>query len=278
MSTAARLLIRTALPLRSDGASASTSPASATDGLDAPDARFPSQAVELTTFYTYSFPPSPPSPTASIISSSSTSTSFFAPSAAGLQNRPLRRTNSHDAGSASSPAAPQNARHARSASLATLLPSSLARTSSVSSASSSNRFPATRLASSSASARRMTADERRELADKIWRDIWQSGIGRAVSAAMAHPWTRQEKIKRGVWAAAVAAIIAVGSITGAQLKTDRQKEQAIREFRQTSPEEQIAILETQKNHLLQQKGALERKLDLFHQRVKERESTGGKSR
>ena len=40
---------------------------------------------------------------------------------------------------------------------------------------------------------------------------------------MAHAWTRQDKIKRGIWAAAFAAVILVGSLTGAQLKSDKQK-------------------------------------------------------
>lgn len=40
---------------------------------------------------------------------------------------------------------------------------------------------------------------------------------------MAYQWTRQEKFKRGVWSVAVAAVICVGAITGAQLKTDKQK-------------------------------------------------------
>lgn len=37
--------------------------------------------------------------------------------------------------------------------------------------------------------------------------------------------TRQQKFKRGVWAVAVAAVIFVGSLTGAQLKQDKQKEE-----------------------------------------------------
>lgn len=37
--------------------------------------------------------------------------------------------------------------------------------------------------------------------------------------------TKQQKFKRGVWAVAVAAVIFVGSLTGAQLKQDKQKEE-----------------------------------------------------
>ncbi|GJN81950.1 hypothetical protein PLIIFM63780_005486 [Purpureocillium lilacinum] len=89
---------------------------------------------------------------------------------------------------------------------------------------------------------------------------------------MAHAWTRQDKIKRGIWAAAFAAVIFVGSLTGAQLKSDKQKEESIKQFRQTTAADQIAILETQKVHLLQQKAQLERKLDVFKERVREREA------
>ncbi|KAF7563880.1 hypothetical protein G7046_g268 [Stylonectria norvegica] len=91
-------------------------------------------------------------------------------------------------------------------------------------------------------------------------------------------WTRQEKIKRGIWAAAFAACIFVGTITGATLKQDKQKEeidplfptQAITQFRAITPSEQIAILNDQKKILLDQKSALQRKIDLFHERVQER--------
>ncbi|KAF4508800.1 hypothetical protein G6O67_005136 [Ophiocordyceps sinensis] len=89
---------------------------------------------------------------------------------------------------------------------------------------------------------------------------------------MAHAWTRQDKIKRGVWAAAFVTVVSVGSLTGAQLKSDRQKKEAIDEFRKTSASEQIAILQTQKESLLMQRANLERKMALFRERVRERES------
>lgn len=38
-------------------------------------------------------------------------------------------------------------------------------------------------------------------------------------------WTRQQKFKHGVWACAFAAIIFVGTYTGAQLKTDNEKKE-----------------------------------------------------
>ncbi|KAG5940254.1 hypothetical protein E4U53_007620 [Claviceps sorghi] len=91
---------------------------------------------------------------------------------------------------------------------------------------------------------------------------------------MSYPWTRQEKLKRGIWSVAIAAVICVGAITGAQLKTDKQKKEAISQFRTTSTADQIAILEVQRNHLLQKKAELERKLHLFRDRASERQ--GGK--
>jgi hypothetical protein len=36
-------------------------------------------------------------------------------------------------------------------------------------------------------------------------------------------WTRQQKLRGGVWAAALGAVIIVGTLTGAQLKSDKQK-------------------------------------------------------
>ncbi|KAG5972030.1 hypothetical protein E4U55_000951 [Claviceps digitariae] len=91
---------------------------------------------------------------------------------------------------------------------------------------------------------------------------------------MTYSWTRQEKFKRGIWSVAIAAVICVGAITGAQLKTDKQKKEAISQYRTTSTADQIASLQVQKNHLLRQKAGLERKLDLFRERVSERQ--GGK--
>lgn len=107
--------------------------------------------------------------------------------------------------------------------------------------------------------------------------------------------TRQQKITRGVWAAAFGAVIFVGAITGAQLKTDEQKtevhslplpssaanhtdsSQRIKQFRQTAPADQIAVLEDQKKHLMQQKRGLEHKVDMFRKRVKEREAEKAKA-
>ncbi|KAL7808102.1 hypothetical protein V8C44DRAFT_366904 [Trichoderma aethiopicum] len=82
--------------------------------------------------------------------------------------------------------------------------------------------------------------------------------------------TRQQKVKGGVWAVAFAAVIMVGTLTGAQLKSDKQKEQAIKEFRQVTPSEQIAMLQKQRAILVDQRAALQKKLDVFKERVRER--------
>ncbi|KAF5138962.1 hypothetical protein E5D57_002751 [Metarhizium anisopliae] len=98
---------------------------------------------------------------------------------------------------------------------------------------------------------------------------------------MAYQWTRPEKFKRGVWSVAVAAVICVGAITGAQLKRSNLSllmgDKAIKQFRETSTADQVAILEAQKDHLTQQKLGLERKLESFKERVRERHEKGGKS-
>lgn len=64
--------------------------------------------------------------------------------------------------------------------------------------------------------------------------------------------------------------VAVGSITGASIKSDQQKEHAIKEFRETSPQEQMAMLEAHKDELLKSKAIVQRKIDLFKERVEER--------
>ncbi|RMJ07249.1 hypothetical protein BHE90_012570 [Fusarium euwallaceae] len=87
-----------------------------------------------------------------------------------------------------------------------------------------------------------------------------------------HQWTRHEKFKRGIWAVAFAACIFAGTITGAQLKTDNEKKEAIKEFRATSPHDQIAALLSQRQALISQKEILQRKMDAFQDRVKEREA------
>ncbi|KAM0524885.1 hypothetical protein ACHAPE_000991 [Trichoderma viride] len=84
------------------------------------------------------------------------------------------------------------------------------------------------------------------------------------------PLTKQQKWKGGVWAVAFAAVIMVGTLTGAQLKSDKQKEEAIHEFRQITPSEQIAMLEKQRSTLVEQQTALQKKLDVFKERAQER--------
>ncbi|KAM0254918.1 hypothetical protein ACHAQJ_006291 [Trichoderma viride] len=88
--------------------------------------------------------------------------------------------------------------------------------------------------------------------------------------ALKNALTRQQKIKGGVWAVAFAAVIMVGTLTGAQLKSDKQKEQAIKEFRQITATEQIAMLQKQRASLVEQRVVLQKKLDVFKERVQER--------
>jgi hypothetical protein len=121
--------------------------------------------------------------------------------------------------------------------------------------------------------------------------------------------TRHTKIKSGIWAAGFFAVITVGTLTGAMLKNDQQKadvrllsrsplppasppslilplprhlwplyadqktpRQAITKFRETTPAEQIAMLEDQKLVLLDNRAVLQRKLDAFQDRVQKRDA------
>lgn len=76
--------------------------------------------------------------------------------------------------------------------------------------------------------------------------------------------------KNGFLAAGIGVIVIVGSLTGAQLKTDQQKKELIHKFREAAPDEQIRALEEQRSVLVQQRGMLERRLDGFKERAKER--------
>ncbi|EGR50015.1 uncharacterized protein TRIREDRAFT_121239 [Trichoderma reesei QM6a] len=125
--------------------------------------------------------------------------------------------------------------------------------------------------------RGMTQTERQKKANQVWRGYWSWGQTttwghREQKIKMASPssLTKQQKFKGGVWAVAFAAVIMVGTLTGAQLKSDKQKEQAIQEFRQVTPSEQIAMLQKQRAILVDQRTALQKKLDVFKERVRER--------
>ena len=103
--------------------------------------------------------------------------------------------------------------------------------------------------------------------------------------------------KPAVLAVAFAAVIVVGSLTGAQLKQDKQKEQvsyvtsisifettgcqplliiigrmwqAIKEFRAVQPADQIRTLEEQRKVLMEQRAVLQRKIDIFEDKVKQK--------
>ncbi|OAA75037.1 hypothetical protein LEL_07025 [Akanthomyces lecanii RCEF 1005] len=80
------------------------------------------------------------------------------------------------------------------------------------------------------------------------------------------------KLRGGLIASAFGAVIIVGALTGAQLKTDVQKT----EFRADSPAQQIAILEEQRKHLVQQSRQMDRKMQVFQERLLEREEEKAK--
>ncbi|KAJ2974651.1 hypothetical protein NQ176_g5945 [Zarea fungicola] len=79
------------------------------------------------------------------------------------------------------------------------------------------------------------------------------------------------KLRGGIIASAFGAVIIVGALTGAQLKQDQQKDEAIQQFRADSPAQQISILEEQRKHLLVQRAQIDRKMEVFQERLKERE-------
>ncbi|KAJ6781231.1 hypothetical protein PWT90_05094 [Aphanocladium album] len=72
------------------------------------------------------------------------------------------------------------------------------------------------------------------------------------------------KLRGGLIATAFGAVIIVGSLTGAQLKSDHQKT------------EQIGILEEQRKHLVLQRAQIDRKMEVFQERLKEREEEKAK--
>ncbi|KAG6316057.1 hypothetical protein E4U22_007388 [Claviceps purpurea] len=89
---------------------------------------------------------------------------------------------------------------------------------------------------------------------------------------MSTRWTRQDKIKRAVFSVSIAAVILVGVITGAQLKTDKQKNEAVTKIKTTPLADQIAYLEEQKRALLQQRSELENKLQHYKDRMVQRKA------
>ncbi|KAJ4147366.1 hypothetical protein LMH87_001890 [Akanthomyces muscarius] len=92
---------------------------------------------------------------------------------------------------------------------------------------------------------------------------------------MSGPLTKP-KLRGGLIASAFGAVIIVGALTGAQLKTDVQKTESIKQFRADSPAQQIAILEEQRKHLVQQSRQMDRKMQVFQERLVEREEEKAK--
>ncbi|KAM4061224.1 hypothetical protein HRG_009898 [Hirsutella rhossiliensis] len=118
------------------------------------DGYFHCQDVELTTFNIHGRKRSPSIASTSSSSSPSSSSSSFVASPPAVAPPPRRRSHRRS----------QDARHGRSLSIVTLLSSS----SSSSSSTSLYQCPSPSLVY----IRGMTADQRRKLADQIWREIW----------------------------------------------------------------------------------------------------------
>ncbi|KAH8171546.1 hypothetical protein LIA77_08313 [Sarocladium implicatum] len=93
----------------------------------------------------------------------------------------------------------------------------------------------------------------------------------APASAASSSVTKGALRRPAVLAVAFAAVIVVGSLTGAQLKQDKQKEQAIKEFRAVQPADQIRTLEEQRKVLMEQRGVLQRKIDVFGEKIKKKE-------
>ncbi|KAG5939071.1 hypothetical protein E4U59_003365 [Claviceps monticola] len=89
---------------------------------------------------------------------------------------------------------------------------------------------------------------------------------------MSTRWTRQDKIKRAIFSVSIAAVILVGVITGAQLKTDKQKKEAVTQIKTAPLADQIAYLEQQKRALLQQRSEMEKKLQYYKDNMVQRKA------
>jgi len=72
--------------------------------------------------------------------------------------------------------------------------------------------------------------------------------------------SQQQKIRRIVWTASIAAVTATGAWYGAGLKTKQEVGQARLKQREATPAERIAQLEEQRGALVAKKLGLERKI------------------
>ncbi|PVI07247.1 hypothetical protein DM02DRAFT_513339 [Periconia macrospinosa] len=76
-------------------------------------------------------------------------------------------------------------------------------------------------------------------------------------------------VRRWVMTGAVAAITVTGSLYGAGLKADQEKQQIRRQIQEASPEEKIAQLEGTRAELVKKKAELERRMEAHMKRRKE---------
>ncbi|KAF2017219.1 hypothetical protein BU24DRAFT_460293 [Aaosphaeria arxii CBS 175.79] len=84
--------------------------------------------------------------------------------------------------------------------------------------------------------------------------------------------TTQQAVRRWIMTGAVTAITVTGTLYGAGLKGSQELKQKQQEIRQATPEDKIAQLEVVRSQLVSRKEELERKLEKFADRRRERES------
>ncbi|EGY20700.1 uncharacterized protein VDAG_10329 [Verticillium dahliae VdLs.17] len=91
---------------------------------------------------------------------------------------------------------------------------------------------------------------------------------------MATPGAR--KVRAGVIAACFAAVVFTGAIYGAGIKTQQEWTEKRGQFRQSPLSEQISVLESQRQGLVEQRATLTNKLAAFEARVRERDAKAAK--
>lgn len=84
--------------------------------------------------------------------------------------------------------------------------------------------------------------------------------------------TTQQAVRRWIMTGAVAAVTITGTIYGAGLKGDQEIKQKKREILQATPEERIAQLEVARAELVLKKNEMERKIAMFAERRKAKET------
>ncbi|KAL5604396.1 hypothetical protein BROUX41_002368 [Berkeleyomyces rouxiae] len=83
-------------------------------------------------------------------------------------------------------------------------------------------------------------------------------------------FTSVQRTRARVLAVGAAVVIISSTLLGAGLKEKKQVNDKIAQRREASLEDQIAILESQKTSLYKQRDMVQRKLDVFKERVRER--------